>query len=272
MRIGNNPMKGKYAPARLKNIVLHVNTYLPNLEGYHAQRLEVVKACIRSMIKGVQLEHSIIISDCGSVPELVEWIRDEVKPNIFNLCDNFGKNNQRKMIASMLPPETILCYADDDIMFTDNWLRPQIDLLLNFPNVACVSGYPVRTSFRWGNTNTKLWALDNAIMSTGRFIPDEWERDFCNSIGRDYETHDTSTRGEVDTVIDYNGRRAFATSHHCQQIGYAGIINKALMFDNEALGSERDFDIRLDKLGLRLATTDRLARHIGNVLDKEVTK
>lgn len=93
------------------------------------------------------------------------------------------------MIAQMLPPETILGYSDDDMLFSNNWLAPQIELLKGFPNVACVSGYPVRTSFRWGNDNTKAWARAEARLTAGRFIPNEWERDFCVSIGRDYAEH-----------------------------------------------------------------------------------
>jgi len=66
--------------------------------------------------------------------------------------------------------------------------------------------------------------------------------------------------------------RAYATSHHCQQIGYAGVVNKALEWNYEAMKSERPFDEALDRLGLRLATTQRLARHMGNVIDDHLRK
>jgi hypothetical protein len=38
------------------------------------------------------------------------------------------------------------------------------------------------------------------------------------------------------------------------------------------MADERLFDITLDTLGLRLATTQRLTRHIGNVLHEELRK
>lgn len=264
-------MKGKFAPAQLKRVVLHVNTYLPNLEGYHAQRLEVVKACLTSMTQGAHVPYTLVIYDAGSISELLQWIETEIKPDILIKGANYGKVTANKMVTSMFPENAIMCYSDDDMLFADNWLLPQIDLLETFPNVACVSGYPVRTSFRWGNVNTKAWAKDNAILCEGRFISDEHERDFCESIGRDYIAHAKDTANEKDYLIEYKGKQAYATSHHCQVIGYAGIMNKAMVWDNYALGSEREFDVRLDQLGLRLATTDRLARHIGNILNKEVT-
>jgi len=101
-------------------------------------------------------------------------------------------------------------------------------------------------------------------------LPDEWERDFAVSVGRVEQDHITNTKNDMDVMITYKGMQAFATSHHCQQIGYAGTLARALQFDGMAMGEERSFDERLDKLGLRLATTDRFVRHIGNVIDSNL--
>jgi hypothetical protein len=156
--------------------------------------------------------------------------------------------------------------------FYNNWLAPQLDLLTSFPHVASVTGYPVRTSFRWGNENTKQWGLENAMVENGRFLPDKWEDDFAVSIGRSPADHANGSRNDVDTRLTYEGKQAYATSHHCQHIGYAGIMAKALEFDGQTMGEERNFDIRLDRLGLRLATIERLTRHMGNIIDDELRK
>lgn len=271
MRVGHNPNAAGQADATLKNIVLHVVTHLPNTYGYHKDRLAVIKTCLLTMTQGAKLPYSLIISDNGSVPELLEWMKT-LNPFMLISSPNIGKAMQRKCVAQMLPPETILCYSDDDILFMDNWLAPQIDLLKHFPNVASVSGYPVRTSFRWGNTNTRKWAEKKATLEKGRFIPSEWEADFAVSIGRNVNDHVASTKTDMDFRIDYLGKQAYATSHHCQQIGYAGVINRALNYESAAMNEERSFDERLDKLGLRLATIDRHVRHIGNVIDESIQK
>lgn len=273
MRIGSNPNKQEKVSGILENVVFHVVTHLPNQEGYHEKRLEVVKTCLTSMIENAGVKHSLIISDSGSVPELTEWIEKEIKPTILIKPRNFGKGMHKKFVTRMLPPNTVLCYSDDDIFFYPNWFAPQYELLKLFPNVASVTGYPVRTSFRWGNVNTKKWALENAELKAGRFIPEKYEKDFCTSIGREWITHEHGTKKDMDWMISYKGRKAYATSHHCQHIGYSGVIDKALPdFDDNAMGSETGFDIELDKLGLRLATTKRLTRHIGNILDDELRK
>lgn len=270
MRIGHNPNRSLLAPVVLENIVLQVITHLPNLSGYHSQRLEVVKTCLTTMIQGIRNPYSLIICDNNSVPELIDWIKEEIKPTMLINSQNVGKTAQRKLMASMIPPDSVVCYSDDDMLFYDNWLQPQLDLLFGFPNVSCVSGYPVRTSFRWGNTNTKEWAQKHAMLESGKYIPDEWERDFSISIGRDVNAHKQGTEKDLDYLIKYKELKAYATSHHCQQIGYAGTLAKALEYDGLLMGSERGFDEKLDKMGLRLATTKRLTRHMGNVFDDEL--
>lgn len=68
----------------------------------------------------------------------------------------------------------------------------------------------------------------------------------------------------------YNGMEAYCTAHHCQFIGYAKTLQRAARYDGEAMGDEKIIDNTLDSLGLRLATTERLTRHIGNVIDESI--
>jgi hypothetical protein len=272
-RVGSNPNRQARA-AELNKVVLAVVTHLPHLEGYHAKRLEVVQTCLNSMTEHAGMEYSIAIWDNNSCAELREWIRHEINPEIFVESINIGKTAGRTAIARMLPPGSILCYSDDDMYFYPDWLRPQMELLQHFPNVACVTGYPVRTSFRWGNENTKRWAQDKsngAKLETGRWLPDEWERDFAVSIGRDPDWHvNDYTANDYEARITYKGMAAYATSHHCQFIARSEIISQVLSWDGMAMGDERVLDVRLDELGLRLATTERYTRHIGNVLHPEL--
>lgn len=272
MRIGNNPLKISAAPDKIKNVVLTCVTHLPNQAGYHAERFEVVRTCLTSMRMGARRDHTFMVWDNGSCPELRDWLANVFKPDVLILSGNVGKNTARTTLFGMVKPDSIVTFSDDDMYFYDNWLNPQIELLQNFPNVASVSGYPVRTAFRWGNENTLTWARQNGLLEYERFMPEQWERDFCLSIGRDYEAHKKATEGEKDWKVAYKGKQAFCTSHHCQFIGNAETLNKIKVYDNMALGSERDYDTALDKLGLRLSTTKRLSRHIGNVIHDELRK
>jgi len=269
MRVGTNPNRSAGAH-QWTDIVLSVVTHLPNTEGYHARRLEVVQLCLESMRAGAGGDYTIIIWDNGSCSELRDWLQYSYKPDVLIMADNMGKTLARDAIAHMLPPDKILTYSDDDIYYSPNWLQPQIELMNHYPNVSCVTGYPVRTSFRWGNENTVKRMGKRGKITEGRHIPEEWERDFCVSIGRDYGWHKNYTAADIDILCEYKGVEAYLTSHHCQFITTAGMLSKASKLDGQAMGDEKPLDIAFDKLGNRLATTQRLTRHIGNVIDSDL--
>ena len=259
MRVGLNPLKGE--SLETPPIVFAVVTHLPNTDGYHAKRFEVVKACIKSMT--AHNDYPLIVWDNGSCDRLRLWLQNYMSKETDTLIQspNVGKINARNAIFRMFPPETIVCYSDDDMLFESNWLSPQLELLNHFPNTACVSGYATRPAFRWGNTNTLNWANKNATVEVGEFISQDEIHDYYQSLGKEAEY------GGNDIRITYNGKQAYATAHHCQFIARAGTVDKALVWSTKYLESESGFDVAMDKQGLRLATINRLVKHIGNVMD-----
>lgn len=264
MRVGMNPLRA--AKTKRADIVLSVIVHLPNFAGYHARRFEVVKTCINTMRQNAGMEHQLLVWDNGSNVEVKEWLRDEVKPDYLIHSVNIG-TQAKKAIMSMLPPDTIVNYSDDDMLYSPDWLAPQLELLNHFPNVAAVSGYVVRTAFRWGCENTIEWARSLNILKSGKILSEDSEREFCKSIGRNYEEHKTKTVSDMDYTATYNGKTAFLTAHHCQVLGRAGTLAQASRWGSEIMPDEKPFDIALDNLGLRLGTIKRLVRHIGNVPD-----
>lgn len=271
MRIGHNPNRSSRSE-NLKDVVFGVVTHLPNFTGYHAHRFEVVKTCLRSMVRNSNVEHSLVIWDNGSCEEFRRWVHDEMRPDIFVESINIGKTAGRTCITRMIPPNKVICYSDDDIYYYPDWYKHQYQLLTHFPNVACVTGYPVRTQFRWGNENTKAWGKKYGTLEAGKFIPELWENDFADSIGRDRDFHKGYTKEDLDYKITYNGVEAYATSHHCQFIAKSEVVNRIISFDGMAMGDEKILDETLDTLGLRLATINRCTRHIGNVIHDELRK
>lgn len=219
------------------------------------------------MTQNAQTSHSLLVWDNESHPDVRAWIRNEVKPDVYVESINIGKPSAVRAITGMLPADTIVNISDDDMLYHPNWLQPQIELLENYPNVAAVTGYVVRTAFRWGTENTKAWAKTQGILKSGKILSEESEREFSASIGRDYALHKNLTLDDYDYFATYNGFPAFLTAHHCQVLGRAGTLAKAAQYNDLAMGEEKSFDIALDKLGLRLGTTERLVKHVGNIPD-----
>lgn len=275
MRIGRNPLTDKKAPykSNLIEIVASVITHLPNEEGYHSHRLEVIKMSLESLLASTSIKPHILIWDNGSCNALTDWLREEYKPDTLILSHNIGKSSARSFIANMLPNDTILAIADDDILYYPGWLTKQIELLKHFPNVGSITGNPIRTAFRWGCNNTMDWCRKNGKLLEGRYIPDRYEYDFCVSIGRDYMQHAIDTKFEKDFKVIYKGLEAYTHSHHCQFVCYADTIKQFCKITDEALPEEKSFDIAIDLAGyLRLCTTTRYTRHIGNFVDESIQK
>lgn len=272
MRVGQNPNRNAtvtgYAP-----VIIAAITHLPNMHGYHERRFEVIRASLETMRANAGETHQVMIWDNGSCTEFRDWLVHEYRPDYLMTSPNIGKASARAGIIRALPPLTVVGVADDDIYYYPGWLTAQIELLHGFPNVGQVSGCPIRTQARWGNAKTLQWAQQNARLEWGKHIPEDYERDFCAGIGRDYEWHRKYTEKDLDPLITYQGMRVYGTAHHCQFIGYAGKLAPIVRWDLEAMGDEKPFDNAVDAAGLlRLTTTQRYTRHMGNVIDKDIAE
>lgn len=272
MRTGINPNRhAKVSPP--PPVVISVITHLPEMESdYHRNRLDVIKLCISSMTENAGMDASLLVWDNGSCADLVDWLRYEAKPHYLVLSDNVGKWQARSSILRMFPPATVIGISDDDMLFYPGWLHESMRILTIFPNVGVVSGYPVRTQFRWGCNNTRQWALKNAAnFESGKLIPEQWDRDFCTSIGRSWEDQVRGTENDIEYRATYRGCTVYLTGHHCQFICYAGRLLPFLSWSDEAMPDEKPFDQAIDNAGLlRLTTKERYARHIGNVIDDDI--
>jgi glycosyltransferase involved in cell wall biosynthesis len=268
MRIGQNPNKSEHR-INIPGVVMGVITHLPNFVGYHSERFEVVKLSLLSMRERAGCKADTLIWDNGSCKELRDWLIDEYKPTTLILSDNVGKNNAKTAILRMFRDDTVVGIADDDIYYYPGWLKESIKLLQGFPSVGVVSAYPVRTQFRWGCKNTIEWSIKNGTVTKGHIMPDQWGKDFCSSIGRPWDGNNPK---DHDFVVEYKGMKAFLTGHHCQFIGRAGTLSKFPDWQPFALSPERDFDNMVDNAKLlRLTTIERLARHMGNTIDEDIT-
>ena len=273
-REGMNPLRFKPAPYKFGDVVCLVVTHLPAQDptGYHARRLEVVQTCLLSMRAGARRDHTFMVWDNGSSDTFREWLYNEFKADVIVLSPNIGKNPARASAIRMMPLSSIVAYSDDDFYHYDNWLTPQIKILNHF-GAQLVTGNAVRMMFGWACENTINWARKHGKVEQGRFIPEEWERDYAISIGRDPDYHmNEFSKDYEDVRVSYNGSQAYCVGHHAQFVGYVAKLLPGLENDGMAMSDERVFDEAQARLGLRLATIDRLTRHMGNVIHDELRR
>ena len=199
------------------------------------------------------------------------WLESDYRPDYLMLSRNIGKRSARAAIFRMFPDNTIVSYADDDMLFYPGWWNESKRVLIEYPNTGLVSCWPQRIAANWGIDNTLKWAKANACITTGQFITEDEERDYAVSLGLKIDDHIKRIRTLQDYRIDYHDISAFAQAQHCQFMATQRVILPFLKFEPATMGPERDFDLSVDEAGLlRLCTTKRYALHMGNVIHPEL--
>lgn len=271
MRVGVNPLRNSMAPDKAPKIVASVITHLPNQIGYHKERLAIVKACLNSMRENAGMKCAVMVWDNGSCNELKDWLLSNFRPTYLVLSPNIGKGSAKAGILRMFHEDTIVGISDDDMLFYKGWLDDAVKLIKHFPNVGAVSGYACRRMMK-NNISTLKWAEENGtVITNGRSIPDEWETDYAVSVEQDPEEWLDFTKDDLDTSIEYQGVKAYATAHHCQAVYVAGRVASLAAWDSMAAAAEGPWDEAIDQAGmLRLATMERMSRHMGNIIDPKL--
>jgi hypothetical protein len=287
-RIGINPARGKvssYHPARISVTVL---TYLPDLTGYFEKRLDVLKLTFASLRAHTPLPHDLLVFDNGSCRQVVDYLRslqDLGQINVLMLSkENVGKIGALRLLFEAAPGE-IIAYNDDDILFYPGWLGAHLEILENFPDVGMVSGLPVRDASNHARASLERLARQGSLpglsVSRERRIPDEWEVDWALSTGRDAQAHLAATKEHQDLVfrLQVTGEQGFieaiASANHFQFVAPRQVILQALPgeWSGKLMGHMIELDEAVDRQGcLRLSTTRRYTRHLGNALSDEVTQ
>lgn len=284
-RIGINPARGKTAARLPARVTVAILTYLPSLDGYFAQRLEVLKLSLASLKAHTSLPYDLFIFDNGSCEPAVEYLSGlKLAGQVDYLLlsqRNIGKIDALRVLFNAAPGE-LIAYADDDILFYPGWLQASLEVLEAFPQTGMVSGAPLR-----GGSSHAMHSLE-ALVSSGsprfearreRLIADDWESDWALSTGRDPKAHLAETRGQLDLVLrsaqpgGLGFVEAVGGANHFQYLTPKQIILNALpsAWTGRLMGWMIELDEAVDRLGcLRLSTTQRFTTHLGNSLSPQV--
>lgn len=278
-RIGINPARGRISDYHPASLTITLLTYIPHLNGYFQHRLEILRLSLTSILSNTATPFDLMVFDNGSCEEAVDFLmdmRDSGDINYLLLSDrNIGKIGALKVLFQAAPGE-IIAYSDDDILFYPGWIEAQMEILETYPQVGMVSGVPVRDSSQRSRDSLLAWIKDGEPglrINKEYEIPDEWEVDWAESVGRVPETHLENMRYQENLVLTYKGVHAFGSASHFQFVSPKEVILKALpdKWEGKLMGEMLELDQAIDELGyIRLSTVDRYVRHIGNSLDQSM--
>jgi glycosyltransferase involved in cell wall biosynthesis len=284
-RVGINPARRKVSNYRPAKVTAAVLVYIPYLEGYFEQRLQVLQLVLGSLQRNTPLPHDLVVFDNGSCQAVKEYLAKlQLAGKIDYLISskqNIGKIGAFRIIFNAALGD-IVAFCDDDILFYPGWLEAHLEILEQFPNVGMVSGVPVRNASGHARKSLDKLVQDGAPgLSTSyeRRIPDQWEEDWAISTGRNYKDHLQATKGHQDLVLRMGNTagdgliEAIGSANHFQFVAYKQVLLQALphKWSGRLMGSMVEFDEAVDSLGyLRLSTTDRFTRHIGNTISADI--
>lgn len=271
-----NPARNKsisYVPSRVTAAMV---TYIPNLEGYFAHRLDVLKLSLESLIHSLDGERDIMILNNGSCQEVNEYLESQLQNGridyVIHSQRNLGVIGAFKVLFNAIPGE-IVAYSDDDVIYYPGWLQAHLRIIETFPQVGMVSGAPVGYS-----SEHALLAVSEFIKTSGVSLDVlekprnlDWESSWAESTGRVVDDHLVDCKSTPNIHLVLKGVEAVQSAKHFQFVTPKAVITKALSSDwsGSLMDGLVSLDEAVDNLGyLRLSTPTRYTRHIGNALNQ----
>jgi glycosyltransferase involved in cell wall biosynthesis len=273
MRLGQNPAKSIEQISQPQRLTVALVTYIPFLDGYYAQSLEVLKTCLGSLWNNTDQPFDLLVFDNASCPTVREYLNEahrEQKIQYLVLSDkNIGKSGAWNFIFGSAPG-AIIVYADSDVFFYRGWLEALLHVLDLSDKVGMVTGMPLLNPEEYFSS-TIAWAEaePDARLERGQLLPweDYWRH--AGSLGNDeakartyYEAHDALR-------LTLHGEQFYLGAGHFQFAARREVLQQVLPLPSQRpMGQVRALDEAINRLGyLRLSTTRWWVQHLGNNLE-----
>ena len=278
MRAGSHPWKKVSKMALPKDITVQMVTFIPFLDGYFEQSLDVLKFSLESLRQNTPLPYDLMIFDNGSCPEVRAYlVGEQAQGRIQYLLlssENVGFPGAWNALFRAAPGK-IIAYSDSDIYFRSGWLEACLRLLETYPKVGMVTGIPLRNPPHL-NSQTVAWAqaTEGVTLRQGNLMP--WEIFWAHARSTGYEEETARQRHTAleapDTYLEYQGVPAAVGAGHFQFVSPRAALNEMAPFPLEIpMGNERYLDDQINQKGyLRLCTQEMVVQHIGNRLDRSL--
>jgi glycosyltransferase involved in cell wall biosynthesis len=275
MRVGQNPAKSIDHVPQPAKVTVAVVSYIPFLNGYYAESLDVLKTCLNSLWENTGALYDLLVFDNASCPEVRAYLLEahgQGRIQYLLLSDkNVGKGGAWDFIFSAAPGE-VIAYADSDVQFGPGWLEQTLKVLETYPHAGMVTARPLRSSEEF-YTSTLEWArrTPGVDLVKGQFISWEVYQDHNDSMGVAPETARPWFDEGYEWRAIYNGVCVHLGAAHFQFAGPKAALQAMTPFQmDRPMGQVRSLDQKLNEAGyLRLCTPEPYVRHLGNRLGEK---
>ncbi len=146
MRKGRNPAKSKQNN-QVENTCFHqviVPVYLPELEGYYKDGLEILKLCIESIYLTTHEETFISVINNGSCKEVKNYLDKCLEENKIHEIIHTAAIGKLNAIAKGLSGHNfeLVTITDADVLFINGWQKAVYGIYQTFPKAGMVGTTP----------------------------------------------------------------------------------------------------------------------------------
>ncbi|WP_412560341.1 glycosyltransferase [Winogradskyella sp. MIT101101] len=274
MRLGMNPQKQARKIQLKCQHRLIIVVFIPSLDGYYKNVLEVFKLCLESAIATTNSNCAITVVNNASCDEVTQYLKEQLGEEkidtIIHHKENMGKIDAL-IGAARGSREPIISLSDVDILFQHGWQTEIENVFSNIKNVASVSPIPCRNFQNYETSST----LSKILRGKVKF---EYK-----SISENHDAHNKyleSFRWNLETdknlkwpVIESNNVEAIVGSGHQilsmrRELFFTTVPNAPSLIlvgnNSEYLYCDQPINV---SGGMRLATYNNWAYHMGNTVE-----
>lgn len=254
---------------------LIIVVFIPALDGYYKNVLEVFKLCLDSAITTTNSNCAITVVNNASCNEVDEFLEKKLNENkidtIIHHKENIGKIDAL-IGAARASREPIITISDVDILFTQGWQEETENIFAKMSNVASVSPIPCRKFLEYETSSTLSKILFGQVKFKFKSIPENHmaHNRFLESFHWDLETD----KNCLWPVVESNGTQAIVGSGHQilsmrRELFFTTVPKEPSLTlvgnNSEYLYCDQPINY---SGGMRLATYNNYAFHMGNTVEE----
>jgi len=283
MRVGENPTKftrKNPSIARLsvkvpRDLTVTTVTYVPHLEGYYKDGLDIIKLTLASVRKNTNVPFDLMVFDNGSCREVTDYLVELKNRDVIQWLFLSSQNVKKLGAWNIMFPAArgdMVYYFNSDIFHYPGWLDGCMKIMQAFPRAGFVGACPF-ISLRHVESTLKVAEKDKDIrIEKGSFIGEDVFRVIAESLGADQEHFVTKKTALQQVRLTRNGVSGIISASHNHFLTRAEVLRQIFPRPRDwAINfTDKELDRLVDELGyMRLSTQDVNIYHLGNALRPE---
>lgn len=258
---------------------LIIVVFIPSLQGYYKDVLEVFKLSLESAIDTTNDSCAITVVNNASCDEVGHYLQEKLSENTIDTLihhkENIGKIDAL-IGAARGTREPIVTISDVDILFDQNWQQDVEHIFVNLKNVASVSPIPCRNFYNYETTSTYLNILKKSVSFKPQPIPEN--HDAQNRYLASFNWEQEKDKNVLWPVIEGNGVKAnMGSGHQILSMRRELFFKTVPLEPSLTLVGNHSEEIYCDRPinysgGMRLATYYNRAYHMGNKVEPWMKK